>query len=408
MLDNAVKNKIEKILYSNNGVSISIIKNYIIKSLWFKKTQTKAYEAIINCLSIDTLPTEWQPCEDMELFKDVCVKLNDIDVDNKDIFKLYEYLLMLCATNGGKFTGEYYTPTEVSMLVSLIAFGLKFDAKTIYDPTCGNATLLVNSLNGNKNTEIYGQDINPDSVACASMIIDMMGIKGVVKVGNTLTNDCFKDKKFDIVVSNPPYSLIWDNKGLDNDPRFKDKPLPPPSKADFAFILHSLHHLEDDGVCVCICFPGIFYRGGAEQKVREYLIRNNLVDVMIQLPGNIFVATSIQTTVMVLRKNKQTDDILFIDSSNDFDKGKINVFNNGRTLKILTNRDGTEPLSKLIKNDDVAKNDYNLSVSSYVFDESKKEDIDIKALNKRILELRESNYQKFKELDEFISNNLMD
>ena len=315
----------------------------------------------------------------------------------------YEFLMGMYASNAGKSGGEYYTPQEVSELLTKITIVGKKEVNKVYDPACGSGSLLLNfaKILGRENVRqgFYGQEINITTYNLCRINMFLHDInydRFDVVLGDTLTEpghwDC---EPFEAIVSNPPYSIKWegkDNPLLINDERFSPAGvLAPNSKADLAFIMHSLHWLSTNGTAAIVCFPGIMYRGGAEQKIRKYLIDNNFVDCVIQLPSNLFYGTTIATSIMVLKKSKSENSTLFIDASKEFVKvtnnNKLSEENIKNILNIYTNREEKDYISIIVPNDKVGENDYNLSVSSYVEQEDTREKIDIKVLNKEIMDI---------------------
>lgn len=337
-----------------------------------------------------------------------------------DIFgDAYEFLMNMYATNAGKSGGEFYTPQEVSKLLAKITIENKNKIRSVYDPTCGSGSLLLQvvKLLGNKNIKkgIYGQENNATTYNLCRMnmfLHDIHYSKFNIKCGDTLKEPKHLGEKFDAIVSNPPYSIKWegkDNPELAKDERFSPAgALAPKSKADLAFIMHVLSMLSDDGIASIVCFPGVLYRNGAEQKIREYLVKNNFVDSIIQLPENLFFGTSISTCIMILKKSKTTKDILFVDASKQFEKNgnknKLTDENIDYIFNLIMNRKEIEGETKLSTIDEVAKQKYNLSTSTYVEFIEEKEEIDIKELNKKIKEMekerRKTMDKYFKFIDE--------
>lgn len=315
----------------------------------------------------------------------------------------YEFLMSMYASNAGKSGGEFYTPQEVSELLTRLAIVGKTSVNKVYDPACGSGSLLLKSAKilGKENVRngFYGQEINLTTynLCRINMFLHDIGYdKFDIACEDTLVSpQHWDDEPFEVIVSNPPYSIKWagdDNAVLINDPRYSPAGvLAPKSKADFAFIMHSLSWLATNGTASIVCFPGILYRGGAEQKIRKYLIDNNFVDCIIQLPDNLFFGTSIATCIMVLKKSKKDNNTLFIDATNYC----VKVTNNNRLtddnindiVEIFTNREDKEHIAKLVSNEEISENDYNLSVSTYVEKEDTREKIDIAQLNKEIDEI---------------------
>ena len=315
----------------------------------------------------------------------------------------YEFLMGMYASNAGKSGGEFFTPQEVSELLTRIAVGDKKEINKIYDPACGSGSLLLKAakLLGKDAVRqgFYGQEINITTYNLCRINMFLHDIdydKFDIAHGDTLTEpQHWDDEPFEVIVSNPPYSIKWegsDNAILINDPRFAPAGvLAPQSKADLAFIMHSLHWLATDGVAAIVCFPGIMYRGGAEQKIRKYLIDNNFVDCVIQLPDNLFYGTSIATCIMVLKKSKTDNSTLFIDASKECVKitnsNKLTAENISSILASYTERADKEYICRLVPNSEVEAQGYNLSVSTYVEQEDTREVVDIKVLNEQIREI---------------------
>lgn len=324
--------------------------------------------------------------------------------DNEiDLFgDAYEFLISNYAANAGKSGGEFFTPQNVSNLIARLATYGKTEVNKIYDPACGSGSLLLQAkkLFGEYFSEegFFGQEINHTTYNLARMNMFLHNINYVkfdIALGDTLLHPQYGDQKpFDAIVSNPPYSVNWvgsDDPTLINDDRFAPAGvLAPKSKADFAFVLHSLNYLSPRGRAAIICFPGIFYRGGAEQKIRKYLVDNNFVESVISLPPNLFYGTSIAVNILVLSKHKTEPKTQFIDaSSEDFFKKETN--NNvllpehtDRILDIFGNKEEVQYVATSVDNAQIAENDYNLSVSSYVEAEDKREVIDIAKLNAEV------------------------
>ena len=326
--------------------------------------------------------------------------------DNEiDLFgDAYEFLISNYAANAGKSGGEFFTPQNVSKLIAHIALFGQETVNKIYDPACGSGSLLLQARKQFEEHKIqdgfWGQEINHTTYNLARMNMFLHNInydKFDISLGDTLLNPQYGDQKpFDAIVSNPPYSVNWigsDDPTLINDDRFAPAGvLAPKSKADFAFVLHALSYLSARGRAVIVCFPGIFYRGGAEQKIRKYLVDNNFVETVIALPPNLFYGTSIAVNILVLSKHKADTTTQFIDASGeDFFKKETN--NNvllpehiDRIISIFGNKEELQYVATSVNNKQIEENDYNLSVSSYVEAEDKREVIDIAKLNAEVAE----------------------
>ena len=332
------------------------------------------------------------------------MKLGDYRDNTIDAFgDAYEFLMGMYASNAGKSGGEYYTPQEVSELLTRIALVGKTEVNKVYDPACGSGSLLLKfaKILGKDKVRLgfYGQEINITTYNLCRINMFLHDIdydKFDIGLGDTLTDPLhWDDEPFEAIVSNPPYSINWKGDSdpiLINDPRFSPAGvLAPKSKADLAFIMHSLSWLATNGTAAIVCFPGVMYRGGAEKKIRQYLIDNNYVDCVIQLPSNLFYGTSIATCIMVLKKSKPENSTLFIDASNEFVKvtnnNKLTQDNIDRILEAFRIREDIEHFSRLVPNSEIEEQDYNLSVSTYVGQKDTREVIDIARLNAEIEEI---------------------
>ena len=324
---------------------------------------------------------------------------NDIDAFGD----AYEFLISNYASNAGKSGGEFFTPQTVSKLLARLVMVGKNKINKVYDPTCGSGSLLLQMKKQYEDHILedgfFGQEINMTNYNLARMNMFLHNINYNnfdIKRGDTLLNpQHLEEKPFDAIVSNPPYSVKWVGDGdptLINDDRFAPAgKLAPKSKADFAFIMHSLNHLSNKGRAAIVCFPGIFYRGGAEKTIRQYLVDNNFVEAVIALPDNLFFGTSIATTILVLAKNKLENKTLFIDASKEFKKETNNNVltdsNIEHIVELFTNYQSVDYKAALVDNEVIAsEQDYNLSVSTYVEQEDTREKIDIDELNKEIAE----------------------
>ncbi len=324
--------------------------------------------------------------------------------DNEiDLFgDAYEFLISNYAANAGKSGGEFFTPQNVSKLIAQLALLGQTSVNKIYDPACGSGSLLLQAKKQFDEHLIeegfFGQEINHTTYNLARMNMFLHNInydKFDIALGDTLLNPQYgNEKPFDAIVSNPPYSVNWvgsDDPTLINDDRFAPAGvLAPKSKADFAFVLHALSYLSARGRAAIVCFPGIFYRGGAEQKIRKYLVDNNFVETVISLPPNLFYGTSIAVNILVLSKHKADTMTQFIDASGeDFFKKEIN--NNvllcehiDRIMQIFEKKKDEQYVATSVDNSCIAENNYNLSVGSYIEAEDKREVIDIMKLNEEV------------------------
>ena len=348
------------------------------------------------------------------------MQLGDYQDNTIDAFgDAYEFLMGMYAANAGKSGGEYFTPQEVSELLTRLATTGKESVNKVYDPACGSGSLLLKAAKilGRDNVRqgFFGQEINITTYNLCRINMFLHDIdydKFNIAHEDTLTEpQHWDDEPFEVIVSNPPYSIKWEgdsNPLLINDPRFSPAGvLAPKSKADLAFIMHSLSWLANNGTAAIVCFPGVMYRGGAEKKIRKYLIDNNFVDCVIQLPDNLFYGTSIATCIMVLKKSKAENKTLFIDASKEFVKvtnsNKLTEENILKIVAVFTDRTDTQYFCRLVPNDEIAENDYNLSVSTYVEQEDTREVIDIAVLNAQIAEIVKRENVLRAEIDKIIA-----
>lgn len=347
------------------------------------------------------------------------MNLGDVQHHDIDAFgDAYEYLMTMYASNAGKSGGEFFTPADVSELLTRLGTVGKTEINKVYDPACGSGSLLLKAekvlgrdavRNG-----FFGQEINITTYNLCRInmfLHDVEFDKFDIACEDTLTApQHWDDEPFELIVSNPPYSIKWagdENPLLINDPRFAPAGvLAPKSKADLAFIMHSLSWLAPNGTAAIVCFPGIMYRGGAEKKIRKYLIDNNFVDCVIQLPSNLFFGTSIATCIMVLKKNKPDSRVLFIDATNECIKvtnnNKLTQANMDKIVDIFSGRVEVEHFSQLASYDEIAGNDYNISVSTYVEAEDTGEKVDIIKLNAEIREIVSREQSLRDEIDKII------
>ena len=315
----------------------------------------------------------------------------------------YEFLMTMYASNAGKSGGEFFTPQEVSELLAEITTVGKEEVNKVYDPACGSGSLLLKFakvLGKDKVRQgFFGQEINLTTYNLCRINMFLHDInyeKFDIAHGDTLTDPKhWDDEPFDAIVSNPPYSVRWEgdaNPILINDSRFLPAGvLAPKSRADLAFTMHMLSWLSTSGTAAIVEFPGVLYRGGAEQKIRKYLVENNYIDTVIQLPPDLFFGTTIATCVIVLRKSKKDNKTLFIDASAEFfrggNKNTLSEANRAKILNAFTNRKDIEHFAALVDNKIISENDYNIAVSSYVEGKDTREVIDITELNKKITEI---------------------
>ena len=332
------------------------------------------------------------------------MELGNISDHEIDAFgDAYEYLMGMYASNAGKSGGEFFTPAEVSELLCRLGCVDKTEINKVYDPACGSGSLLLKVLDvlgkDSVRNGFFGQEINPTTYNLCRINMLLHGVsfdKFNVACEDTLTKpQHWDDEPFELIVSNPPYSIQWpgdSNPLLISDPRFSPAGvLAPKGNADFAFIMHCLSWLASNGTAAIVCFPGIMYRGGAEKKIRQYLIDNNYIDSIIQLSDALFFGTTISTCIMVMKKNKTDNKVLFIDAS----KESVKVTNNKKLtpeniehiVDMFKDRKDIEHVVHLADYSEIVGNNYNLSVSSYVEPEDTREKVDIKKLNAEIKEI---------------------
>lgn len=374
-------------------------------------THKKVFDGIFKTLETGLAKLGTDSGSQTKAVKGLIKLINDIPMDDKQDYDvlgfIYEYLISNFAANAGKKAGEFYTPHEVSILMSeIIANHLKDrDEIKIYDPTSGSGSLLINigqsvakHINDKNRIKYYAQELKENTYNLTRMNLVMRGILPdniVTRCGDTLEDDWpyFDDNdkentyealtNLDAVVSNPPYSQKWDPTGKKSDPRFNGYGLAPKTKADYAFLLHDLYHLRAGGIMTIVLPHGVLFRGGDEAVIRKNLIENNNIDAIIGLPANIFFGTGIPTIIMVLKKNRANDDILIIDASKGFIKeGKNNKLRARDIKKIVDcyeNRADIEKFSRKISRDEIRKNDYNLNIPRYVDSSEEADKVDVYA-----------------------------
>lgn len=333
----------------------------------------------------------------------------------------YEFLMTMYASNAGKSGGEFFTPQEVSELLTKITTVGKQEVNKVYDPCCGSGSLLLKfaKVLGKENVRqgFYGQEINLTTynLCRINMFLHDINYNDFnIANGDTLTDPKhWDDEPFDAIVSNPPYSISWEgdaNPLLINDPRFSPAGVlaPKKKKADLAFTMHILSWLSTSGTAAVMHFPGTLHRAGAEQKIRKYLIDNNYIDAVIQLPKDLFFGTPVETAIVVLKKSKKDNQTLFIDASAEFvrggNKNKLSEHNIKKILAAFVERKDVEYFAKLVDNKDIAANDYNIAVSSYVVAEDTREVIDITELNSKITQIVKRQQELRKAIDEIVED----
>lgn len=347
------------------------------------------------------------------------LKLGNYQENSIDTFgDAYEFLMTMYASHAGKSGGEFFTPQEVSELLAKMTVVGKNEVNKVYDPACGSGSLLLKfaKVLGKENVRegFFGQEINLTTYNLCRINMFLHDInfeKFDIANGDTLTDPKhWNDEPFDAIVSNPPYSIKWagdSNPLLINDPRFAPAGvLAPKSKADLAFTMHMLSWLSTSGTAAIVEFPGVLYRGGNEMKIRKYLIDNNYIDTVIQLPPNLFFGTPIATCVIVLKKSKKENNILFIDASNEFvhsgNKNKLSDDNINAILNAFIERKDKEYFTKVVPSSVIAENEYKISINSYVDQEDTREEVDIKKLNTEIAEIVEKENKLRIEIDKIV------
>ena len=347
------------------------------------------------------------------------LKLGDYYDNNIDLFgDAYEFLMTMYASSAGKSGGEFFTPQEVGELLARIVIQDKTSVNKVYDPACGSGGLLLKfaKILGKENVRdgFFGQEINLTTynLARINMFLHNINYNNFhIARGDTLIHpEHWDDEPFDAIVSNPPYSIKWagkENPILINDERFSPAGvLAPSSKADLAFTMHMLSWLSPKGTAAIVEFPGVLYRGGAEQKIRQYMIENNFVDAVIQLPSDLFFGTPIATCILVLKKNKTDNNILFVDASEEFvrntNKNKLSDENINNIVNLLKDRVSVDNKAYLATYDEIKENDYNISVNSYLKTNTGEVEIDIVEVNRKLAEIVPRQQKIRTELEEII------
>ena len=332
----------------------------------------------------------------------------------------YEYLMTMYASSAGKSGGEFFTPQEVSELLAKITVVGKKKVNKVYDPACGSGSLLLQfaKVLGKENVTdgFFGQEINITTYNLCRINMFLHDINYEqfdIAHGDTLTDPVhWDDQPFEAIVSNPPYSINWDgdsNPLMIDDPRFSPAGvLAPKSKADLAFTMHILNWLATNGTAAIVEFPGVMYRSGAEQKIRQYLVDNNYVDTVILLPPNLFFGVSIQTCILVLKKSKRNNEVLFVNAEREFvsvgNKNKLSPKNIQRILGIYSDRKDVRYFSRLVAHGEIEQNEYSLSVIGYVTGEDNREVVDIKELNSNIAEIVTRQSALRKKIDKIVDD----
>ena len=373
------------------------------------KNYEKVYKGIFNTLQTGLSKLGETQAAQNKAIRDLIKLIRDIPTDEKNydlLGYIYENLIQKFASSAGKKAGEFYTPHEVSVLMSeIIAHHLKNrETIDIYDPTSGSASLLINIgkaaskyLKGDNKIVYFAQELNTNTYNLTRMNLIMRGINPsniFTRNGDTLTDDwpyfddsdpegTYKPLFVDAVVSNPPYSQSWDPTDRESDPRFKEYGLAPKSKADYAFLLHDLYHLKSDGIMTIVLPHGVLFRGGEEGEIRKNLIENNNIDCIIGLPANIFCGTGIPTIIMILRKQRERTDTQIIDASKGFTKegknNKLRACDIKKIVDAVIERKNIDKFSKVVSREEIRKNDYNLNIPRYVDSSEQQEHYDIYA-----------------------------
>ncbi len=338
-----------------------------------------------------------------KLIAKIMVSVNSIpflhdDIDIDVLGDAYEYLISQFAANAGKKAGEFYTPQQVSKILAKIVAHGKSDLKNVYDPTCGSGSLLLRVAKETNVRKFYGQELTSTTYNLARMnmlLHDVSYQNFDIQNADTLEEPHHTEMKFEAVVANPPYSAKWsaDAKLLDDERFSSYGRLAPKSKADFAFVQHMIHHLDDNGTMAVVLPHGVLFRGAAEGVIRKYLIEEkNYLDAVIGLPANVFFGTSIPTCILVFKKCREAgDNVIFIDASNDFEKGKnqnnLTDENVQKIIKTYVSRETIEKYSYAATLDEIKENDYNLNIPRYVDTFEEEEAIDLEAVSKRLKEI---------------------
>lgn len=387
-----------------------------------KWNTTNNFKGLFDDISFESSKLGNNPKEKERNISHVLIELSKINLDfeNKEIDILgdaYEFLIANFASESGKKAGEFYTPQEVSKVLAQIVTYNKTQLRNVYDPTCGSGSLLL-QVSNQKNIEdigtIYGQEAKSTTYNLARMNMFLHGknySEFDIKHGDTILEPMHLGKKFEAIVANPPFSLPWEHSSeLESDERFSEYGvLAPKSKMDYAFIQHMLYHLADNGVMATIVPHGVLFRGGAEEKIRTYIIKNkNWLDAVIGLPANIFFGTSIPSCIMVFKKNRKPEDkILFIEASREFEKGKNqNKLSNDNINKIIDtygNRKEIEKYSRLVELKEIQENEYNLNITRYVDTFEEEEEININKVNEELKQINKEIEETEKEIQAMIA-----
>lgn len=373
-------------------------------------THKKVFDGIFDTLQTGLSKLGDSAASQSKSISDLIYLIKDIPMDGKQGYDvlgfIYEYLIEKFAANAGKKAGEFYTPHEVSLLMSeIVAEHLKNREKIeIFDPTSGSASLLINIgksaskyIEGKNKIKYYAQELKQNTYNLTRMNLVMRGIEAdniVTRNGDTLEDDwpyfdendpigTYNPLYVDAVVSNPPYSQVWNPSDKETDPRYAGYGLAPKGKADYAFLLHDLYHIKPDGIMNIVLPHGVLFRGGEEGEIRKNLIEKNKIDAIIGLPANIFYGTGIPTIVMVLKQKRLNTDVLIIDASKGFVKegknNKLRASDIKKIVDVVTRRECIDKFSQVVSRDEIRRNDYNLNIPRYVDSSEKAESWDIYA-----------------------------
>lgn len=360
-------------------------------------THKKVFEGVFDTLQTGLSKLGDSTASQSKSISDLVQLIKDIPMDGKQGYDvlgfIYEYLIEKFAANAGKKAGEFYTPHEVSLLMSeIVANHLKNREKIeIFDPTSGSGSLLINIgksaskyIEGKNKVKYYAQELKQNTYNLTRMNLVMRGIEAdniVTRNGDTLEDDwpyfdendptgTYNPLYVDAVVSNPPYSQAWNPTDKETDPRYAEYGLAPKGKADYAFLLHDLYHIKPDGIMTIVLPHGVLFRGGEEGEIRKNLIEKNKIDAIIGLPANIFYGTGIPTIIMVLKQKRANTDVLIIDASKEFVKegknNKLRASDIKRIVDVVTRRESVDKYSKVVSRDEIRANDYNLNIPRYV------------------------------------------
>ncbi len=381
-------------------------------------TSQDDFEGLFDDMDLTSLKLGRDVKSRSKLIAKVILSIDEIKFDHDDVEidvlgDAYEYLIGQFAASAGKKAGEFYTPQQVSKILARVVTLGKQNLLSVYDPCCGSGSLLLRVAKETNVRKFYGQELTSTTFNLARMnmlLHDVSYQNFSIANDDTLENPHFQDETFSAVVANPPYSANWsaDSKFLDDDRFSASGVLAPKSKADYAFVLHMLHHLEENGTMAVVLPHGVLFRGAAEGKIREYLIKTkNWLDTVIGLPANIFYGTSIPTVILVFKKQRENpDNILFIDASADFEKGKNqNILRECDVDKIMEHyaeRKETEKYSHIATMDEIKENDYNLNIPRYVDTFEEEEPIDLEATMKEIKAIDAEMAEVDKELNKYL------